>query len=504
MSASQTRTMSRVAWRPLVAATIGSIGALWLLLTQSPVFAAVVSVVVIVAVAVLRAPWIAYLLLVASVPAQQFIGIPAGGRYVTATQLSFIVAVGALGLWLTSGRHEIQASWMFIPLGLLLTVMLISAAFAEFPRPALAETGRWIVVATAFVLGVQFIPNLDEPRVTPFVIALALGGIFEAGFGVVQSILALGPEGFLLDSGVSRAFGTFGKPNTYAGFLEMVFFPVFAVGVYYVVRSVRTARDYRITRIEGFAAGVTQRNRLLLQVVLAIFLLGSSALILSGIVASLSRGAWLGVLAGLMFTGLLASRWLRIASLFAVPLGVLLLISGGLDALPAPIEERLSRSAGQFELLDPSNAPIYDENFATLERLAHWHAGWAMFESAPVIGIGVGNFDARYDDFWVRQEFRFSRGHAHNYYIHTLAETGLMGLLAYVWLIGGIITLALLSLRRSISSYQRYVVLGGLGTVVAVAVHNLVENLHVLNLGITQAFVWSLIVAASRSTAEGS
>lgn len=40
------------------------------------------------------------------------------------------------------------------------------------------------------------------------------------------------------------------------------------------------------------------------------------------------------------------------------------------------------------------------------------------------------------------------------------------------------------------------VALGGLGTMTSVAVHNVFENLHVLNIGITMGLVWVLIVWA--------
>jgi O-antigen ligase len=69
-------------------------------------------------------------------------------------------------------------------------------------------------------------------------------------------------------------------------------------------------------------------------------------------------------------------------------------------------------------------------------------------------------------------------GHAHNYYLNVGAETGLLGLLAY-----GIFWLSALGLGwravRGSHGFQRAVAAGGLGVLVHLGVHNLVDNLFV-------------------------
>ena len=74
---------------------------------------------------------------------------------------------------------------------------------------------------------------------------------------------------------------------------------------------------------------------------------------------------------------------------------------------------------------------VTDENFAVIERLAHWVAALRMWEQEPWLGIGPGNYAAVYPavrlPLWEE-----ALGHAHNLYLNTLAESGLIGLTAFV------------------------------------------------------------------------
>lgn len=446
--------------------------------------------------AVARWPWIAYAALVASVPAQELGALPAGSTLVTVTQVAFPVAVASFLLGLAARGDRLRLHIAFLPFSLLLGVMLLSALNAESPRAALAETARWTVAFAAFILALQFLCNAQPRTIMVFVGVMAAGGVFEATFGVTQSLLALGPESFELRPGLSRAFGTFGHPNSYAGYLAMVFFPVLWLAIYFVEQAFRSLSAYRVVRVDGMAASRPARRLLLVQVCIVAMLTGSAVIILGGILASYSRGAWLGVATGVAVTLLLYRPFTRYLVVLGVPLVAIVVLGGLVWLVPASVSERLDASSSQFRMFDAASIPITDENFAAAERMAHWQAGWAMFKDHLVLGVGVGNFNARYDDYFVREEFRFSRGHAHNYYIHTLAETGLAGLLAYLWLIVGLGLVAVRTVFVARNGFARLLALGVVGTMTAVAVHNFFENLHVLNLGINMSLIWALGIVA--------
>jgi O-antigen ligase len=133
--------------------------------------------------------------------------------------------------------------------------------------------------------------------------------------------------------------------------------------------------------------------------------------------------------------------------------------------------------------------------------MAHWQAAWRMWQAHPLLGIGPGNFDLAYPAFFVGR-WSVSQGHAHNYYLHILAEAGPGGLLFYLLLIGAIFVQSLRLRRRARDTVWGAVALGGCGIMLAVASHNVFENLHVLNLGIQLSSVWGLMVVAERFVAD--
>ncbi len=130
--------------------------------------------------------------------------------------------------------------------------------------------------------------------------------------------------------------------------------------------------------------------------------------------------------------------------------------------------------------------------------MAHWQTGIAMFNAHPFTGVGIGNFNARFTEFAVNPRFTVSEGHAHNYYINAAAETGIVGLAAYVWLIVTGLGVSLRAVRRSSSDFGRAIGVGAVGVTVALMVHNVVENLHVLNLGVQLSIVWALAIIVTR------
>ena len=484
-----------LAWIVTILLTAG----MTVLFAQAGAFTTVALVcALLILLATARYPWLGVLLLIASVPAQNFGAIVVSGQALTVTRALFPLALLGYALSLVVRREGLKSSRIVVPYSALVLLIASSLAWAASMPAAAGETGRWLVALVAFVIILHFLIGATDKRILAFIVVIAAAGVFQATYGVTQSLFAIGPESFRIGTQGSRAFGTFGQPNSYAGYLEMVFFPVFWMGVLVAGRLPEHLRRYRIARGQGFTISSAARHSLLVQSVLAAFLTGSSLVILSGIVASYSRGAWLGVAAGITLTGLLFHRWVRRGALIILPAVAILLLGGVSSVVPDAFSERITTGFADLRPFDASSIPVTDENFAAAERMAHWQAGWRMFSDNPAGGVGAGNFNERYDDYFVREQFRFSRGHAHNFYIHLLAETGIAGLAAYVVLIGSLVYLALRVILLARSRFERMLALGAFGTIVSVGVHNVFENLHVLNLSIQLGLIWALIIAAHR------
>jgi O-antigen ligase len=70
-------------------------------------------------------------------------------------------------------------------------------------------------------------------------------------------------------------------------------------------------------------------------------------------------------------------------------------------------------------------------------RLSELKVGVAMFKDHPVLGVGPGNYDFDYLKYnaIVGMDERHQQREAHNLFVQTAAETGLVGLAAFIYLL---------------------------------------------------------------------
>jgi len=104
------------------------------------------------------------------------------------------------------------------------------------------------------------------------------------------------------------------------------------------------------------------------------------------------------------------------------------------EQVPASVRARLAEIPAFFGAGDPLAQEVNDDNFAVVERVAHWVAALRMFEQAPWLGVGAGSYAAAYPQVRIPR-WEEALGHAHNTYLNTLAEVGLVGagVVALLW-----------------------------------------------------------------------
>lgn len=115
------------------------------------------------------------------------------------------------------------------------------------------------------------------------------------------------------------------------------------------------------------------------------------------------------------------------------------ILAGLLLATPS-LRERVERTFSQGQEI--SYAP----------RLRLWHAQWEMFKAHPLIGIGWNTNERKakeyVDRLYPNQEKPFY-GHAHSTLLQILATTGILGLLAFLWMWGAVFQSVVKSIRRT-------------------------------------------------------
>jgi O-antigen ligase len=188
---------------------------------------------------------------------------------------------------------------------------------------------------------------------------------------------------------------------------------------------------------------------------------------LAGLIATYTRGAWLGVAAG-MAAVLPAFRrgWIVV--------GILALVIAGL--LVVPYEVRIQfRTLVELRhriltMVDPREAGIQERRFM-------WESGAAMWRERPLLGWGPGGVKREYVRYAQPEASKKRTGHVHNTPLQILVERGLLGLAAWlsIWVVFYARAVALL--RRLDPSWrrERALVAGSLAAVTGFLVAGLSE-----------------------------
>lgn len=434
------------------------------------------------------------LALIASVPVQDAIPIPEAIP-ITATRLATGAAVALFPFVLVRRWNPLRWSGFLNVLGALIAVMTVSLWNAQFLTPGYEELYRWLVAGVTFWLVLQLVETRRH-----LILALVLVGalaFLEGGLGIGQSLTGAGPASFQIGGGISRAFGTFGMPNSFAAYMEMVSIPLVPVSIWAADQVWRRARGYRLERFKGYLASANSRRNLLVSLAMFLVIGGGAFVGLAAIALSFSRGGWLGTASALGVVVLLLGRRAIFTSCVLVATLSLLLFISAPGAVLVEIQQRFNQLSEQAQIGDVSSVPVTDENFATVERLSHWQTAVAMWDEHPWLGVGAGNYNERFTEFAVHPQFDESQGHAHNYYLHLLAETGAAGLLAYLALLFATFAIGWRA-YRSRDALTKAIGIGAIGLSTALTVHNFFENLHVLNISLQMMLIWALALIATK------
>ncbi|MGQ9556731.1 MAG: O-antigen ligase family protein [Desulfurispora sp.] len=343
------------------------------------------------------------------------------------------------------GRLKWRPSRLDIPM-LVYFALLLFLYFLRSPDANLAREGLRVYLEYPlwFFAGYQLLQNRRQ-------FTALLGGLLGlaglvAAYGIAQYLLGVEMPASWVDqaeAGVRlRIFSIFTSPNVLGCYL-MIFIPV-ALALLFTTRG-RAGR-----------AGLA----LLLMV-----LLTAEAL-------TFSRGAWLALLLALLVFSLLYRPWL-LAALAAGALAVPKLV----PAVGARISYMLS------------SAYIASSNRAG--RLARWQNALELWQREPWLGLGYGRFGGAVAARRIPGAY-----YVDNFYLKTAVETGLVGLLALLWLLLSLLRALLDSWRRLADPRLKLLAAGLLAGLCGVVAQNLVENIFEAPVMATQFWLLAGLSAA--------
>lgn len=329
--------------------------------------------------------------------------------------------VAVILVWTTLSLGGYRAETMVVTMLLVAGLLAVHALSRGYERPRvppLHPAGWWLLPFVAYALAnvvwvtpVRWLGWLDwlgwfQLSVVFWVV---LNGVRSAaprrvlfftlvGLGIVGVLLAsyqrfVRPDWIMFGRSWpgtlgGRASGSFGIPNSLAGFL-LLLLP--AAGALALRRS----------------AGATGR-----------VWWGWVAVVLSfGLLLTISRGAWVALAVALTAWPLLAATggWWRRARLAVLVLALLGIVGAAIYTKSPRVRER-------FAVL------VLDAGERT--RPLMWRGAWELFRDAPLVGTGAGSYNVMFERH--RPEgFRDEPLWAHSEYLNTLSDYGVVGFLLF-------------------------------------------------------------------------
>ena len=300
------------------------------------------------------------------------------------------VNLGTLGLWWAVAAW--QRRWLEFPGAALATLPFLvygavnAAWITPVPWLGWRDWLGWAQMAAVFWVVLGGVRTM-RARTVLFAGVVALG-VVAVGMAVYQR---LGDPGWLMMGRrqslqfLDRSSGSFGIPNSLAAFLNLL--------------------------LPAMVALTFQRGAGAVQRVVCGYL---AALFVCGVLLTLSRGAWLSLGVALTAWPLLAMR--GGARRWRWALVVALLLAGSAAALYL--------SASQVRV----RIDQLLQNRGEASRAVMWRAGWKLAGERPLFGTGAGSYGVLFERH--RPERFWDDPHwAHNDYLNTLSDYGIVGLL---------------------------------------------------------------------------
>lgn len=400
-----------------------------------------------------------------ALPAQAHVQVGIQSGSVTLTKVAIWSLLGGWTVSLLRSRQRVLIDFVTVSLFVLIAALVLSVWNARDGGIWIGETYRWL--ATGIISCFAFNTFRRGGSPLPFLIGTLAGVIGSVTLALWQVVFAVGPESYQV-RGFLRAYGPFTHPNQLAIYLELTAPLFLALLIGPRGDRFRDGRWYLGTRLRPLWA------------------FGSLAG-LFGLLLSQSRGGAVGMVAGLALVGALLIPQLRVSIVHLAPVGLIVAL--------ALLTVSIGIVAAGVQTFANEEALVTPANFAVQERLSHWTAAVEMAKAHPFVGVGGGNFDLNYRDYTQEWRFRIGRGHAHDTYLHFLAQSGVVGLTAYVAMLLGVSLIIVRTIRILPNGSRLSLLIGAAGITAATGAHAVFEYVHVLSLNLQLVVVWAMAIA---------
>lgn len=298
---------------------------------------------------------------------------------------------------LVTGNHKIPSTSLDAPIVFFWLVSILSIVISIDPLLSLPRLRKMPL----FFLPYLIANNTDEKKLSRLVQILILSTVVASVIGISFCYKSNGRAAVFINN---QAIFT---PNTLGVFLLMVL-------PFAVVFSIYT-------------------EPIIAKLINGLF----SIVIITGIILTYARATYLALLV-MIFIGLFLKR-IRYVSLTIICV---------LISLSLIFPESYSRLKSIMDKHEHNGG----------DRVCMWKSGVKMFKDAPLKGCGIDNIELIYNKYRDTMAAEGATGNLHNNYIQELAEKGIFGLIAYLWLLTSFFWIGIKTYRKVIG-FQRGLVL---------------------------------------------
>jgi len=302
---------------------------------------------------------------------------------------------------------------------------------------------RVIVIEPALLYGLIRASNLSPPRdLRRLIAAFILSALAVSLIGLYQFFFT---NYVIIGEGVRRVLAVYGSPNNLALYLDRALPLVVALALF-------AETKFHSPRLRYALAA--------LPIALCLYL-------------TYSRGAWLGIVAGLAIIGLASGRRARLAI-------IALLIVGAVAVIPFLQTER-----GQS---------LFQIGMGTgFFRVSVWESAVAMIRDQPVLGVGLDNFLYEYPKYMNPEAWREPNlSHPHNIVLDFWVRLGIGGVIVLGWMVFEFYRRGWKGLRE-LEGNERTLAAGLIASMTAALAHGLIDSAY---FNVDLAFVFMLTFGA--------
>ena len=295
-----------------------------------------------------------------------------------------------LAVWLVkiliSGKWKFIHTPLNIPILLYLTTQIISVIFSPFKvHSLLALKEEWLLLLFFLLVNNVREEGKIKKLVTILIMVSCIVGLYAvwqhySGMDLYRHKL-LEPKG-----GVFISLGLFDHHLTFGGCYMLVFLLAAVIALSYQREGIRRILD-----------------------IISPVILGLS------LIFSYARSAWLGAVAGMLTLGFLQGK--KFALLFTLGVVVLCLAVFVIEPTSWDRIKEISLSKDKAEST----------------RIRLWQTSLNMIKDKPIWGIGLGNFGQFFNQYKVEGGYD-NYSHPHNDFLNVAVNSGLLGLIAYLYL----------------------------------------------------------------------